>query len=104
MSSHEPVWTSHPTPSAPAALPDRVQVVVIGAGIAGLSTAVRLGRAGVRTLLATADVVGGGVTGRSNSKVTALRLCEFSGLANDGLMAAMHPIKISQNNHGAETL
>ncbi|MEO2108585.1 MAG: FAD-dependent oxidoreductase [Actinomycetota bacterium] len=82
MSSHEPVWTPHPAPSVPDRLPDRVQVVVIGAGIAGLSTAVQLGRAGVETLLATAEVVGGGVTGRSNSKVTALHQMIYADLVD----------------------
>lgn len=56
-----------------AALPGSAEVVVVGAGLTGLSTAVRLAQQGVEPLVVEARRVGSGTTGRSNAKVSLLQ-------------------------------
>jgi glycine/D-amino acid oxidase-like deaminating enzyme/nitrite reductase/ring-hydroxylating ferredoxin subunit len=51
----------------------RADVVVVGAGIAGVTTALRLQRAGAVVVLLEAGSVGSGVTGNTSAKVTALQ-------------------------------
>lgn len=58
----------HPSLTASA----DADVVVVGAGIAGLSTAWELSRAGLRVIVLEADRVAAGVTGHTTGKVTAL--------------------------------
>ncbi|HJR90063.1 MAG TPA: FAD-dependent oxidoreductase [Aeromicrobium sp.] len=54
-------------------MPERVQDLVIGAGITGLVTALLLARAGRRVALIEARDVGAGTTGSSSAKVTLLQ-------------------------------
>ena len=61
-------WPEYP----PLGADVRVDVVVIGAGVAGLSTAWELVRRGRRVALLEADRVAGGVTGHTTAKVSAL--------------------------------
>src|SRR3954447_16856829 len=53
----------------PRAQPD---VVVVGAGIVGLTTALLLAENGSRVVLVTAEPVGGGSTGRSAGVISQL--------------------------------
>ena len=55
--------------AAPPLVEGRVDVVVVGGGITGVTTALLLGRAGKRVLLVEARYVGAGTTGRSTAKV-----------------------------------
>lgn len=48
-------------------------VVVVGGGIAGVTTAIRLQREGVRVVLLEGASVGSGVTGNTSAKVSALQ-------------------------------
>jgi len=48
-------------------------VVVVGGGIAGVTTALRLQREGVRVVLLEAVAIGSGVTGNTSAKVSALQ-------------------------------
>lgn len=57
-------------------------VVVVGAGIVGVSAAVQLAARGADVALVTADHVGDGVTGRSSAKVTALHQVVYADLAD----------------------
>ena len=50
----------------------RAEVVVVGGGIFGLSTALRLAESGHEVVVIEVNRVGAGVTGRSTAKVTAL--------------------------------
>lgn len=50
-----------------------VDVVVVGAGLAGLAAAVMLAQTGRRVTVLERDRVGGGVTGQSTGKLTALQ-------------------------------
>src|SRR4051794_19253317 len=59
----------------------RTDVVVIGAGIAGLTAAALLKRAGTNVVVVDSDRVGAGVTGHTTAKVTSLH-----GLAYHRLM------------------
>jgi glycine/D-amino acid oxidase-like deaminating enzyme/nitrite reductase/ring-hydroxylating ferredoxin subunit len=51
----------------------RVDVAVVGGGLTGLTTALLLKRAGLRVAVLEAERCGGGVTGNSTAKVTALQ-------------------------------
>jgi glycine/D-amino acid oxidase-like deaminating enzyme/nitrite reductase/ring-hydroxylating ferredoxin subunit len=70
-----PLWLADtPAPGpAPAAgpLPARTDVVVVGAGIAGLTTACLLARRGYSTVVIEARAVGAGITGHTTAKITA---------------------------------
>ncbi|MGW0823071.1 FAD-dependent oxidoreductase [Streptomyces sp. NPDC002845] len=57
-----------------------VDVAVVGAGIAGLSTAWELARAGRSVAVLEAGRVAGGVTGRTTAKVTALHTLVYDRL------------------------
>ena len=48
-------------------------VVVVGGGIAGVTTALRLQREGVRVVLLEAVAIGSGVSGNTSAKVSALQ-------------------------------
>lgn len=64
-----PAPTDIPTPD----LPSRAGVLVVGAGITGLSTAVLLARAGVDCLVVDAGRAGSGTTGHSSAKLSILQ-------------------------------
>ena len=69
----EPPWVSVP-PSEPAAdVPEAVDVLVVGAGITGLTTALLLARAGVDVGVIDANEPAAGTTGRSTAKVSVLQ-------------------------------
>jgi len=70
------VWQDrHPAPPAvdSHAPSGAWEVVVVGGGITGLTTALLLGRAGCRVLLVEARRLGAGTTGRSTAKLSLLQ-------------------------------
>ncbi len=70
-------------PSAP--LPsDPVDVAVVGAGIVGLTTALRLADQGITVALLERDRVAGGTTGHTTAKVTALHGAAYHSLLDLG--------------------
>ena len=71
---HASYWLdSTKTPEYPARNTDiNVDVAVVGGGIAGVSVAAELTRAGRTVVLLEADRVGSGVTGHTTAKVSAL--------------------------------
>jgi glycine/D-amino acid oxidase-like deaminating enzyme/nitrite reductase/ring-hydroxylating ferredoxin subunit len=63
-----------PEDTTPAAtLPERADVVIVGGGLTGLSTAVRLAQEGIQPLVVEARRVGSGTTGRTTAKVSLLQ-------------------------------
>ncbi|WP_193315439.1 FAD-dependent oxidoreductase [Nostocoides sp. F2B08] len=54
-------------------LPRSATVVVVGAGLTGMSTAVRLAQQGIEPLVIEARRVGSGTSGRTNAKVSLLQ-------------------------------
>ena len=62
------------------ALPGAVEVVVIGAGIAGLTTAYALARDGRSVLVVDSGPVGGGVSGHTTAKLTAQHAEKYASL------------------------
>lgn len=57
-------------------------VIVVGAGIVGVTAAVQLAQRGADVVLVTADHVGDGVTGRSTAKVTAVHQLVYAELTD----------------------
>lgn len=70
-----------PPPRSPLDGPADVDVVVIGAGITGLATAVLAARGGSRVLVLEDRSIGAGATGFSTAKVTVLHGTKYSKLA-----------------------
>src|SRR5215216_5695142 len=68
------------TPRAAAPPEDPVDVAVIGGGIAGITTALLLKRAGARVAVIEAVTVASGVTGATTAKVTALQSTVLSSI------------------------
>lgn len=75
MSPDEQPFWHHTAPviDGDATLPDAVDVVVAGAGLAGLTTALELARAGRRVAVLEADELGGRTTSRTTGKVSLLQ-------------------------------
>ena len=69
----DPIWKETASPTTyPRLDGDRsAEAVVVGAGIAGLTTAVELAEAGVEVVVLEADRIGAGATSRSTAKVTS---------------------------------
>ena len=67
----EPFWwqDAPPEPGDREPLPERVEVVVIGSGYCGLSAALELARAGVRTAVLDAGALGSGASTRNGGMV-----------------------------------
>jgi glycine/D-amino acid oxidase-like deaminating enzyme/nitrite reductase/ring-hydroxylating ferredoxin subunit len=75
-----PVWQHPELGASPLDSDTRCDVAVVGAGITGLTTAVRLGRAGLDVLVLEARHVGSGTTGGSTAKVTLAQRTRMSTL------------------------
>jgi glycine/D-amino acid oxidase-like deaminating enzyme/nitrite reductase/ring-hydroxylating ferredoxin subunit len=69
----EPPWISAPPSEPTADVPEAVEVLVVGAGITGLTTALLLARAGVDVGVIDANDPAAGTTGRSTAKVSVLQ-------------------------------
>ncbi|KAF4406340.1 MULTISPECIES: FAD-dependent oxidoreductase [Streptomyces] len=80
--SHESYWMdTTPGTSHPALATDlETDVAVIGAGVAGLSTAWELARAGLGVVVLEADRVAAGITGYTTAKVSALHTLVYDRL------------------------
>jgi glycine/D-amino acid oxidase-like deaminating enzyme/nitrite reductase/ring-hydroxylating ferredoxin subunit len=73
------------TPAAaypPPSVRREFDVLVLGGGITGLTTALLLTRAGARVAVVEADVVGSGATGNSTGKVSALQAVRLGEIAD----------------------
>lgn len=101
-----PVWNdgariARPSDSLPAA--DHVNAVVVGAGLTGLCTALRLAEAGRKVVVAEARSVGACASGASTGKVTVLQGNRLS------LLAESFSIDVAQDylrahQHGVEEI
>jgi glycine/D-amino acid oxidase-like deaminating enzyme/nitrite reductase/ring-hydroxylating ferredoxin subunit len=78
------VWNADASPWQPTAgePPSSVDVVIAGAGITGLTTALLLARAGKRVLVLERREIGAGATGNTTAKVTALHGLTYAALVD----------------------
>src|SRR5918998_4195555 len=78
------LWVETSPPTSYPALEEDVSadVAVLGAGIAGLTTALLLARSGASVALVDAGKVGHGVSGYSTAKVTSLHSLTYADLAS----------------------
>lgn len=85
MSAHESVWlATAPRPTFPTLTGTvRADVVVVGAGIAGLTTAALLQRDGAEVVVVEGGRVAAGTTGRTTGKVTSQHGLVYSSLIAD---------------------
>jgi len=81
MSVSGAVWRDRPSAIVAHAVPDRVQDLVVGAGITGLVTGLLLARAGRRVAVVDAGDVGAGTTGSSSAKISLLQGIRLSSVA-----------------------
>ncbi|MBV8772651.1 MAG: FAD-binding oxidoreductase, partial [Deltaproteobacteria bacterium] len=65
----EPLWQGRAPARAPAALPRTIDVIIVGGGLTGISTALHLARAGVRVVVFEAATLGDGASGRTGGIV-----------------------------------
>lgn len=72
-SSRSPWFEPHPADHPPLEGDQRADVAVVGAGIAGLTTAALLTRAGLAVTVLEGSVIGRGTTGHTTAKITALQ-------------------------------
>lgn len=79
MSGYIPTMTSlwHATsarrPAAAASLPERAELVVVGAGLTGLTTALLAQRAGIDVLVVESRHLGAAATGNTTAKISLLQ-------------------------------
>jgi glycine/D-amino acid oxidase-like deaminating enzyme len=59
----------------------KCDIVVIGAGLTGITTALLLAKSGARVIVLEADRVGGGTTGHTTAKVTIQHALKYHTLA-----------------------
>ena len=100
MDSTEPIWTQETPAIAALSANARADVCVVGAGIAGLSTAYLLGLLGRSVIVLEQEGIGSGETGRTTAHLTSVldrRFHELRGLHGDAsarLAAASHAAAI----------
>lgn len=93
----------HDLPPTPLDGPTAADVVVVGAGIAGLTTAVLLARRGVDVAVLDAAPLGSGTTGGTTAKVTALQGRRCSTILRDHGEATVRDYALA-NMAGVETV
>jgi gamma-glutamylputrescine oxidase len=69
----EPYWwrAAPPEDTRPEPIPESADVVVVGAGVCGMSAAIEAARQGAKTVVVDGGCLGGGASGRSGGMVTA---------------------------------
>ena len=87
------LWEDAPRTAFPDPLPPsgRVDTVVVGGGLTGLTTALLLARAGVSVSVLEARRLGSGTTGSSTAKVSLLQGTKLSRIC------ARHPLRVARS-------
>lgn len=86
------LWEDAARPAYPDPLPPsgRVETLVVGGGLTGLTTALLLARAGIGVAVLEARSLGSGTTGSSTAKATLLQGTKLSRIC------ARHPLRIAR--------
>ncbi len=92
-------WDAAPPDRPPAQPPEAADIVVIGGGIAGLSTALELGRNGVKALVLDRETIGWGASSRNGG---ALSGAGSLGRAKANLQQAVDPKLLDEMVEEAE--
>ncbi|GGJ33722.1 NAD(P)/FAD-dependent oxidoreductase [Neoroseomonas lacus] len=92
-------WEAAPPRPAAAQLPETAEVLVIGGGICGLSTAIELGRAGVPALVLDREAIGWGASSRNGGAVSG---AASLGRAKSNLQSAVDAALLAEMVEEAE--
>jgi glycine/D-amino acid oxidase-like deaminating enzyme/nitrite reductase/ring-hydroxylating ferredoxin subunit len=91
-SSTIPLWEDAPRPAYPDPLPasGHVEVLVVGGGLTGLTTALLLARSGMEVAVLEARRLGSGTTGSSTAKVSLVQGTKMTRISK------RHPMRVSR--------
>jgi glycine/D-amino acid oxidase-like deaminating enzyme/nitrite reductase/ring-hydroxylating ferredoxin subunit len=85
LDTHESFWIASTLPSRYPALDQNIEVdvAIVGAGLAGITTAMLLKQAGKRVAVIEADRVATGVSGHTTAKITSLHQLKYATLIQE---------------------
>lgn len=101
-----PFWWDDASPceEVPTALPERVDVLVVGGGYAGLCCAMAVAEAGATVLVLDSGALGGGASGRSGGQVSGGVNVQKKAVSASGMGAAQDSARAARLRGAAEAM